>query len=322
MKKWIAAVLCIMMLTGCALAGETVRVREMMLEGMPEQVNETLYQSGDGYELWYPSDYLAPGEQYGHVSFRPVGAEEENSVYFLIVPAQADPADAELLLNEAVGGFGPDAQISEVNWTTTEGGALLGAVQAAADGVCYRHYLVTDEDDELLLITACFPAEAAEGFGVRFDRMAETIAFAQIPLSARYEGDGFAISYPAELLQSGTRFSHDAFYPVEGGGESGVYLMIVKSDVASEHADALLNEAVGGYDNADAAKWSEEKALAGNVILRAVEIEQDGKIDRYYLLKGEEAVYCLTASFPAEGESDYGAAFDAMAESFEFTAEE
>ena len=322
MKRWIAALLCLMMLGCCAAAEETARVHEMIMEGMSEQVNETLYQSGDGYELWYPSDYLTPGEQYGHDCFCPVGADEENDIYFLIVSGQADPADAEALLGEAVGGFGPDAQISEVSWTTTEGGALLGSVQAVEDGMFYRHYLVTDEEDELLLITACFPAEAAEGFGVRFDRMAQTISFARIPMTAHYEGDGYAISYPAELLTCAEVLTHDGFVPVEGGAERGVYLMIVKSDVASEHAEAMLQEAVGGYENADEAKWSEETTLASGLLLRSVEIEQEGKIDRYYLLTDGEAVYCLTASFVADGGADFGTAFDAMAKSFELTAEE
>lgn len=322
MKRWLAAMLCLLTLTGCAWAEENVRVHEMMLEGLPEQVNETMYQSDNGYELWYPSDYLTFSEQYGHDCFCPVGAEEESDIYFLIVSGQADPADAEALLGEAVGGFGPDAQISEVSWTTTEGGALLGSVQAVEGGVYYRHYLVTDEEDELLLITACFPAEAAEGFGVRFDRMAQTISFEQMPLNARYEGDGFAIAYPDGLLICAKVLNHDGFVPVEGGGESGVYLMIVKSDAAPEHADAMLSEAVGGYENADEARWGEEKALANGLLLKSVEIEQDGKIDRYYFLTDGEAVCCLTASFPAESVTDYGAAFDAMAESFEFAAEE
>lgn len=316
MKRWMAAVLCMLMLSCCVSAEETVRVHEMLLEGINEQVTETLYQSGEGYEIWYPSDYLTPGEQYGHTCLYPIGAEGEGDTYFLIVPAQADPADAEALLSEAVGGFGPDAQISEPVWTTNESGALLGSVQAEEDGVIYRYYLAAGAE-ELLLITSCFPAEAAEGFGARFDRMAETISFGKLAMTGRYEGEGYAISYPAELLTCAEVFKHDGFIPAEGGEESGVYLMIVKSDVAPESADSLLNEAVGGYENASEAKWGEEKALESGLLLNAVEIAQEEKIDRYYLVTDGEAVYCLTASFPAAGGVDYGAAFDAMVETFE-----
>ena len=42
-----------------------------------------------------------------------------------------------------------------------------------------------------------------------------------------------------------------------------------------------------------------------------------GKGGYSYLVTDGEAVYCLTASFPAAGGVDYGAAFDAMVETFE-----
>ncbi len=315
MKKLISVLLALTMLFACASAEETVRVHEMMLEGMAEQVTETLYKSDAGYTIWYPSDYVTPGEQYGRPCFYPADAGEESGVYFLIIPSDANPADAEALLAEAVGGFGPEATVSEAQWTATESGALLGSVQADDAGVIYRYYLVTD-DETMLMITSCFPAEAAEGFGVRFDRMAQTISFDKVELSGRHEGEGYAISYPSELLACTEVLTHDGFIPAGDTEPAGTYLMIVKSDVAPEHIDSMLQEAVGGYEGNYAVTEGEEKALANGMTLDWIQAEQDGKIDRYYIITDGDAVYCLTASFPA-AEVDYGAAFDAMAEAFE-----
>lgn len=313
MKRWIAALLCLMLLTGCAFAEDATRTREMILEGIAEEVKETLYRDEGGYSIWYPSEYLEPGEQYGRPCFYPVGHQNESEIYFLIVEADANPADAEGLLAEAVGGFGPGAVISEPKWTTTESGALLGSVQAQEDGTVYRYYLAAGEE-KLLMITACFLEEAAEGFGVRFDRMAETISFV-VP-DAVYEGEEYSIGYFAEQLAAAKLGEHTGFVPVGTDGESGVSLMIVKSGVAPENADALLDEAVGGYDGLYAVTRGEEQTIAGGLTLNWIQAEQEGAIDRYYLIKGEQDVYCLTASFPVVDEVDYGVLFDAMAESF------
>lgn len=330
MKRLMALVLCLMVSVGFALAegvdqAATVgcppaeaeqRTSVYMIEGVSEEVVETQFVSADGYEIWYPSEYLAAVEQYGHESFVPVGADAQSDTYFLIVPSEADQADAEALLAEAVGGFGPETEISEVRWSTTADGSLLGAVDASADGTVFRFYLAAN-DETLLLITACFPEEAAEGFGVRFDRMAETIAFSGVQLTGRWEGEGFAIAYPEGMLEPVEIYGHAAFVPAGSGEEAEASLMIVRSDVAPENADALLDEAVGGYE--DAVRGGETKELAGGLKLEYAEAEQDGRIDRFYLIVGEESVYCLTASFPVTGETDYGAYFDAMADTFELT---
>ena len=319
MKRWIAALLCLMLMTGCAFAEDTTRVREMILEGTAEEVTETLYRNEAGYSLWYPSEYLQPGKQYSHPCFYPAGDQGESGIYFLIVEAEANPADAEGLLAEAVGGFGPDAVISEAKWTTTESGALLGSIQAAETGVIYRFYLVTDEWDELLMITACFPEEAAEGFGVRFDRLAETIAFDALKPDAEYAGDGYSIGYFAGLLEPSQMNGHETFVPADSVGENEAYFMIVKTEAAYEQADSLLAEAVGGYEAGYEITGGTEETLESGLSLNWVQAKADGRTDRYYLIGNADAVYCITASFPDAGETDYGALFDAMAETFEIT---
>ncbi len=324
MKKMIAFVLSLMLTFSCAAAEEQTvgcpaaeplqRTAVMMIEGQSEEVTETQFFSAGGCEIWYPSEYLVPVSRYGRDCFVPVGAGEESETYFMIVSSDAETADAEALLTEAVGGFPPEAEISEPVWSTTADGSLLGSVDARMDGTVYRFYLAGN-DDALLLITACFPLEAAEGFGVRFDRMAETIAFSGMQLTGRYEGEGFAIAYPEGVLERREFYSHDIFVPVGSGEEAEASLMIVKSDAAPENAGSLLDEAVSGYE--DAVRSGEVMELAGGLKLECAEAEQEGRIDRFYLIAGEEEVYCLTASFLAAGETDYGAYFDAMAESFE-----
>ena len=320
MKRLMAALLCLMLIVSGAFAEETVRTGMMMLEGVNEEFEETLFQSEDGYALWYPSDELTVGEKYGHVCFYPVGAGEESDVYFMIVPSEANPADAEALLSEAVGGFGQDAVIGEAKWTTTESGALLGSQEAAEGDSVYRYYLAA-EGEGLLLITACFPLDAAEGFSARFDRMAGTIAFDAPQPDTLYEGAGYSIGYYSDRLEPAELYGHECFVPVGSEESAEAYLMIVRSDVSSENADDLLGEAIGGYEGYHAVTWGEEKTLESGLTLNWVQSEQDGRIDRYYLLKGEEAVYCLTASFPVMGEIDYGALFDAMADTFQLTEE-
>ncbi len=325
MKKLIAFVLCIVLAAGCAVAEEqsvgcpaaekTQRTSVYQIEGMSEEVTETLFAGAAGYEIWYPDEYLEAGLQYGHDCFRPVGAGEDSDIYFMIVPADANPADAEGLLSEAVGGFGPEATIDDMELSESDG-ILIGRVGVIDGNTVYRYYLISDRQN-MLLITACFPAEAAEGFGVRFDRMAETITFTGLQLTGRHEGEGYAMAYPEGVIEVGSIYSHDAFIPAGSGEEPEASLMIVRSDIASEHADALLDEAVGGYENADEAVRGEEKELAGGLTLNWIQIEQEGRIDRFYLIRGEDSVYCLTSSFPAVSEVDYGAVFDAMAESFE-----
>lgn len=313
MRRLIAVLLCAVLFAGCAFAEEPTRTGTIILEGMTEEFAEARYQSAGGYELWYPNEYLEAGKKYGHDCFYPVGAGEESDIYFMIVPSDADPADAEALLSEAVGGFGPEAAVGKVQMTNTLEGALMGRVQAAENGTVYRYYLIA-EDQNVLLITACFPEEALEGFGVRFDRMAATIAFAEP--DALYEGDGYSIGYFEGVIEPTERFGKESFAPVNGSAEAEIYLMIIRSDVSPDQADGLLDEAGGGYEGDFERRRSEEETLESGLTLQWVEVEQAGRIDKYYLIKGEQAVYCLSAAFPAEDEMHYGAYFDAMTESF------
>lgn len=184
MKKWAAILMACLLLTGAVMAeGKTesesapqTRQTIVMMEGMEEEIQETLFDSGLGYSIWYEADRLVPSEQYGHVTFVPVDGGEEPVISLMIVQAEIAKEQAEAFLGEAVGGYEPTAEISEPVWETLENGVVIGTVDAMEEGRIDRFYLVMG-GDQVLCITATYPLEAAEGFGVRFDRMVKTIGF-------------------------------------------------------------------------------------------------------------------------------------------------
>ena len=181
MKKYLAFfMICALFLSGAAIAGTEnqpeTRTATILLEGMEETIEKTRWDSADGYAIWYDAARVAPGDMYGHGYFAPTDAEDETEISLIIVKTEIDPADGKAFLGEAVGGYGPEAEISEAVWTTMENGITIGTISATEEGVVYRFYLVTD-DINVLCITATFPMEAAEGYGIRFDHMVRTIEF-------------------------------------------------------------------------------------------------------------------------------------------------
>lgn len=182
MKKFLAILTACMLLCGAAMAETTsaadTRVSVILIEGTEEEITETLYESEQGYSLWYDAERLVPTELYGHTCFAPDATIEEPAISLLIVDTDINPEDGEAFLGEAVGGYGPEAEISEPAWETLENGITIGTISAVEEGVVYRFYLVMD-DVNVLCLTATYPLEAAEGFGVRFDHMVRTIEFSK-----------------------------------------------------------------------------------------------------------------------------------------------
>lgn len=180
MKKILAILMACMLLCGAAMAetaaaGDT-RASVILIEGMEEEITETLYVSEQGYSLWYDAERLLPTELYGHTCFAPDGMIEEPAISLLIVDAEINPEDGEAFLGEAVGGYGPEAEISNPSWETLENGITIGSISAVEEGVVYRFYLIMD-DVNVLCLTATYPQEAAEGYGARFDWLVRTIEF-------------------------------------------------------------------------------------------------------------------------------------------------
>ncbi len=191
MKKLISiAVVLIMVISLCAFA-ETdavaqpeTRTTVITLEGMEEEITETLYVSEDGYSIWYQSDMLNLDTNIGHAYFAPVNENTEDGavdftsdIYMVIVPIEIPYEDTDAFLLEATGGFDPSvAVIGEATAETLENGIEIKNVAVIENDIVYCYYLVTNAE-MVLCITAAYPTEAAEGFGVRFHNTLRTIEF-------------------------------------------------------------------------------------------------------------------------------------------------
>ena len=176
MRKLLAILLAALLLAVPALAEAPVQTRTSVLEieGVGEEVVETLFE-GEGFSLWYPSELLKATDYYGNVSFVPVD-EAVTDVTFIVVFAEIPAEESEAFIAEATGGYEPEWVISEVSEMATESENAVLTVEAVLDGETHRYYLVQGEAG-CLCITAMFPTEAAEGYGVRFDALVKTIAF-------------------------------------------------------------------------------------------------------------------------------------------------
>jgi len=179
MRKLLAILMAALLLIAPALAeapAENVQTRTSVfeIEGMAEEVVETLYQA-EKYSLWYPAGMLKPTDYYSNISFVPVD-ETVTNVSFLVVPTEVPAEEAEAFIAEATGGYGPEWTISDVREMATENENVVLTVEAAYEGEIHRYYLVQGFDG-CLCITAMFPLEAAEGYGVRFDALVKTIGF-------------------------------------------------------------------------------------------------------------------------------------------------
>lgn len=100
--------------------------------------------------------------------------------------------------------------------------------------------------------------------------------------------------------------------------EDSVNLTVVPAQIDPAESDAFLAEATGGFDPetaqiSDPTEWTLESGL--NV--KSVEVTFEGEIYRFYLISGEDMIYCLTATFPEEAAEGYGARLAEIVESFE-----
>ncbi len=334
MKKWFSVLLAaLMLLSMTALAEGTVG--DVVDNAPPQASTESLavavsylqarYNMELGYVLVYDDAEFTYELKFGRDSLTAV--EDENaSMLISNTEVQADSIDA--LLNEAVGGYGPDAVIGEPTEKLLSeekdghSGMMVKSIDAQADGTVSRFYLVykPTEDAEaridVLCITASFPADKADAYGTAFDNVVESMMF-NFP-EAQYVADEWQLWYPSELIKPQDFYGKDSFVPIDEAADAS--MIVVLSDVAPEHVPDFLTEAMGGYEGIHAASEQEEFVTDNNMIIRWFETEQNGTTIRYYALWSyntlNDDVYCITASFPTADESLYGAAFDRMVESF------
>lgn len=175
MKKTLAIILFVIMAVSSIALASPVQTREgvIMLEGMEEPVTETLYESVNGFSLWYPADTFAIVQENGNDVIRPADASIEG-VSLIIVPVDIPVEESEALILEATGGYMPgEAEISEIAEWQLESGLNVKSVDALCEGVINRFYLITGHD-RVYCLTATYSLEAAEGFGARLDHIVAT----------------------------------------------------------------------------------------------------------------------------------------------------
>lgn len=95
----------------------------------------------------------------------------------------------------------------------------------------------------------------------------------------------------------------------------------VEGLAAPEEADALIQEAVGGYmpDEAEISEVSTLEAKEGVEIL-TVEATLEAEVHRFYLIKTGERVFCLTACIVRDAYDQYVQVADQIATSFQEVA--
>ena len=126
---------------------------------------------------------------------------------------------------------------------------------------------------------------------------------------------GYTLWYPAELLEAQQDDINDCFYPVGDPEQTESVLLIVPVEIDPSEAESFFAEATGGYGEDSVIGAVEADTLDNGGELLRVEVVTGDFIDRFYMVKGESSILCITASFPEAASGDVGAYFDAMVRS-------
>lgn len=127
---------------------------------------------------------------------------------------------------------------------------------------------------------------------------------------------GYAIWYCPDFFSISSGIGVDTVNSNDADSDD-VYMTIVPVEIPMEYADGLLDEAVGGYDsqNAIIGEVSERHPESGFSV-KSVEVVSEGMISRFYLICGNDKVFCLNAFFPEEAAEGIGVRLEAIVDSF------
>ncbi len=174
MKKILFIILSILLLSGMACA-EEAQTREsiIIIEGYEETIVETLYESPQGFRIWYPADLFVVTHEEGNDYFE--SDAEIIDVGLAIVDSQVSHEFVDELLAEML-------EISIAN-----DGQIMGEVEQRelASGVTVRHVDIVFDDDfnsiyyvygaqQVFCISCYYPMDAAEGWDARIEQMIST----------------------------------------------------------------------------------------------------------------------------------------------------
>jgi hypothetical protein len=172
MKRVYVFILAFILLAGSVACAQT-RESVIILEGMEEKITETLYESPDGFRLWYPEDMFRIEDFYGNDRVLPAD-ETVEGVELIVVPVDIPTEEAGAMIAEATGGYMEgEAEIGEIEEYSLASGLEVKSVQVLCEGMISRFYLITG-NESVFCLTAMYPLEAAEGFGVRINAIVDT----------------------------------------------------------------------------------------------------------------------------------------------------
>lgn len=159
----------------------------------------------------------------------------------------------------------------------------------------------------MVLLLACSVAATAEG-----------AADVQSGLVQYVSEAGYSMWYAPERLNVQSDAINDCFYPAGTEGESEIAMLVVSVDIDPAYADDLIYEATGGYGEECAVSEIGRVVLENGVNVSTVEARYENTVDRYYLVTDESHVLCITVTFPAEAEAEWGVCFEGMVASIAF----
>ena len=206
MKKTLALLLTLAMLTAAALAesGAQTRQRDITVKDITQTIDETLYTSASGYSFWLQEGWSL---QEDGAAINAEDAQQENAqqedaqqeltlnleetaykadVFVAEQEAQAQltiqpsadltAQDADDSLTEATYREDAQAVVGEIEDFALESGATARRVEVRTEGVVYRYYFLAG-DGLSLCVTAQFPEADEETYGARMEEMVASVEF-------------------------------------------------------------------------------------------------------------------------------------------------
>ena len=153
----------------------------------------------------------------------------------------------------------------------------------------------------MVLMLVCCTAALAEGGMETQNGMVQYVSEA-----------GYSLWYNPALLNVQSDAINDCFYPAGSDGDSEIAMLVVPVDIEPEYAEDLIYEATGGYGEECAVSEISRVVLQSGINVSTVEARYGNTVDRYYLVTDESNVLCITVTFPAETEAEWGLCFEAM----------
>lgn len=159
------------------------------VDGVETEYTETLFESADGFRIWYPADLLEVAEILGHEGFVQAEVPEGTGVSFMMVPGEAS-LDMDVMLKEATSNFN-DGTYETVNVGETvelesESGMTIKYMDVIHDDTADRFYAISD-GVTAMLVTVTASAEELEEMGMYLDRMAQTVEFQTMDTEVKVE---------------------------------------------------------------------------------------------------------------------------------------